>query len=1214
MGINVASDRKAGLRYADMIVDGHKTLESRNSDTLRPYVGKRVAIVRTGEGKAKAIGEVTIGEPVVVNKQKFRSMQDEHHVPQGSAFDINTPTKHLYPMHDPVRYEEERDVGHGIVSRKVIHKAKGGTVKPTLDEMRQQLAKGGKVEVRPTVKDDAIQRKIPQMEAAAKKVSEGKMSHEAYDKVVNKHKPVKPYEFVPQPATDEDADRALMENKKPHWRGHEDWPAGRKVGLRLDIPAYETHGVWVNSIHDEEGKGEDKRKTSYGPVSSVKNATFDAGPSKAIKVATGEDNKSPFARIKGELHHMSEDDAVEHMKKYLNHPDYAQVGMDPRRHGFFYDRKTMQPVTHSKHVVQIGPLVLAHKPSYGERESYAKGGQVEISNPFDYENEDHVEKVAEIAAKHKDFSRIPDVAKHLASTLATGNWKHIEDPRVQAAIKQAGHDGYHVAEKTGKDSHVIKKAQGGNVTPSLAQMRMALAQKSSSVDLKNVGVNEAPNMSPKHFFPPEVSDIGMPSPGGVATPRGMPIGGIDMSQQQGGQQLMPTPVQPPQAAAPGAPGAPGGLPAGAPPGAPAGPTPPAGNMLAMTPQGQTMAALGGGQRMANGGSAKSVDDMKAELAEKQEAPKDKRVTIKAEGSGGVKGIVVPRHTLEGNAKVGAVGLHEMNEARSKVYGDEHREPLTLNKIAQQHRDTLKEHFAKPVEEQHAAEAAALKRLRDAKHIGATANTLDESEKMDTVRHEKDEQGRTHIGFASKGVAGHALYTSGSGKDTKYHVINTCPGQTEGCGGGKDSEGIVDTKKGTCFAPNAESQYAGAATRRAAHEQAKHDPKMTNDWILAHTGSLRNAARLADKGNQRLLFRPNVVDETDVSSRHAIRHLNEQRKKEDKPPIIANSYGKTNELHDPENGYYVTHSNVGPKVKKGQEISENIGRDKARVRNTIHAADNKGDFKNEQGNKTPPKGSYMVTDVKRGSPMAKKMEEHITHAKYWSTGRAEHELTEDEKAEGPEGHFNGSGRKTSEENSHYGHTTHQGLRYDYQRQHILHPRLVQVGQNKDGTPHMIPTDSRFKDTEFLPKDRFKTKNGKDAGHILMTTPTESTSNIGHQTSFTHNVSDKHIEHAQKNNGEYEIDRPEDQAKAKGKEYTQPQAIKFYAEGGAVGGRHHGFAHDDFHAFPEQNVVAQRHMAMRHGEDEHKRAPNKKAVVVNNNAGTMRYEMMMNKKAK
>jgi hypothetical protein len=195
--------------------------------------------------------------------------------------------------------------------------------------------------------------------------------------VVKQHKPVKPYEFVPQPATDKDAERALKPAQKDKWRGHEQWPAGRKVGLRLDIPAYENHGVWVNSIHDEEGSDEDKYPTAYNSVSSVKNATFDAKPEKAVRVATGEQNKSPFARIKGELHHMTEDEAVEHMKAHLNHPDYVQVGMDPRRHGFFYDRKTMKPVTHSAHVVQIGPLVLAHKPTYGKRETYAKGGTVE---------------------------------------------------------------------------------------------------------------------------------------------------------------------------------------------------------------------------------------------------------------------------------------------------------------------------------------------------------------------------------------------------------------------------------------------------------------------------------------------------------------------------------------------------------------------------------------------------------------------------------------------------------------------------------------------------------------------------------------------------------------------------------------------------------------------------------------------------------------------
>ena len=356
MGINVASDHKAGMHYADLIVDGQKTLESRNSDSLRPYVGKRVAIVRTGHGPAKAIGEVTIGEPMVVDKKKFHGMRAHHMVPEGSQFDIKTDTKHLYPLSDPERYDEERDVGHGIVARKVVHKDKGG-----------------KIEVRPTVFDDAASRRNPEIEEAARALLEGKIKQKAYEKTVKKHKPVKPYDFIPAPATDEQAMDVLLDRQKQNWRSHENWPAGHRVGLRLDIPAYERHGVWVNSIHDESG-GEDKFPTSYGPVSSVRNAEFHGSPQKAVRVATGEQNKTPFARIKGELEHINEKQAIAHMKKYLNHPDYRQIGYDPRRHGDFYDRETMEPVTHSEHVVQIGPLVLAKKPKYGKRELYAKGG------------------------------------------------------------------------------------------------------------------------------------------------------------------------------------------------------------------------------------------------------------------------------------------------------------------------------------------------------------------------------------------------------------------------------------------------------------------------------------------------------------------------------------------------------------------------------------------------------------------------------------------------------------------------------------------------------------------------------------------------------------------------------------------------------------------------------------------------------------------------
>ena len=780
---------------------------------------------------------------------------------------------------------------------------------------------------------------------------------------------------------------------------------------------------------------------------------------------------------------------------------------------------------------------------------------------------------------------------------------------------------------------IIHKAQGGTVQPSLEQMKLAIMKqaKPDFHDLRSVGVNEAPGLDIKAFIPPSRYGQGTFPTGGVSMAgQPLPVGGVDMSGQQG-NQLMPANM-----AQPAPQGQPGQPPQGMPSPLGAGTTPPpqgGSNILQMTPQGQAMAAMkpagmamGGGvdqsvgtdhspsvpqmtqggithldlddtQQLAKGGLAKkSVDQMKQELAEKDEeeekAP-SKRITIKADGPGGVTGIVVPHHMLHGRSwiskktgkKVVVPGMMDINKARAEVYGSENRPPLSIGQIGKTHKKALEEHFAKPLKEQLAAEKEATAKLRAAKHLGEKANTLDKSEKLDTVNHEEDDKGRNYIGFASKGVAGHALYTSGHGKNMKHHVINTCPGQTVGCGGGTDEHGVVDTSKGTCFAPNAESQYVHAAVRRATHEQAKHDPAMTKDWILAHTGSMRQAAETGDKKNKVLLFRPNVVDETDVSSRHVIRHLNKQRKAADKPAIVANSYGKTNELHDPENGYHVTYSNVGPKVKKGESIAENIARDRQRVRSTVHATDAGGnDIKNEEGNKTPPKNSYMVTDVKRGSPMAKKMEGAITHAKYWSSGRQEHELSEAEKEEGPEGHFGGNGKPTTEDKAHYGHRTHDGLRFDYQRQHILHPRLVQVGKNKDGSAHMIPTDSRFKDEEFLPKNRFKTKNGKKAGAILMTTPTESTSNIGHDTSFTHHVNDKHVEHALKNNGEYEIDKPEDQIKAKGKEYVEPRPITIRrAEGGSINVSDER-GDDDFHAFPERNAHAQRHMTMRHDPEE------------------------------
>jgi predicted transcriptional regulator len=124
IGINVRSD--GSTDYASLIVDGKKKYESRKTDSLRPYVGRTVGIVRTGNGPAVAIGQVTIGEPIVVDAEKFDKLRKQHLVPQGSLFDIGAnDTKYLYPMINPVRWDNEKLIKNkGIVARKIQEQSK----------------------------------------------------------------------------------------------------------------------------------------------------------------------------------------------------------------------------------------------------------------------------------------------------------------------------------------------------------------------------------------------------------------------------------------------------------------------------------------------------------------------------------------------------------------------------------------------------------------------------------------------------------------------------------------------------------------------------------------------------------------------------------------------------------------------------------------------------------------------------------------------------------------------------------------------------------------------------------------------------------------------------------------------------------------------------------------------------------------------------------
>ncbi len=98
MGVNV-NDRCHPFTVD--ILSGRKTVETRATDSLRPYVGRRVGIVRTGVGRAVLVGFATIGEPIRYGTpESFRADYGRHRVPAGSVFDCGSGGRFGYPLRD----------------------------------------------------------------------------------------------------------------------------------------------------------------------------------------------------------------------------------------------------------------------------------------------------------------------------------------------------------------------------------------------------------------------------------------------------------------------------------------------------------------------------------------------------------------------------------------------------------------------------------------------------------------------------------------------------------------------------------------------------------------------------------------------------------------------------------------------------------------------------------------------------------------------------------------------------------------------------------------------------------------------------------------------------------------------------------------------------------------------------------------------------------
>jgi hypothetical protein len=249
----------------------------------------------------------------------------------------------------------------------ILSQVESTTVAPTPTEVIQEEA--------PTRALFSAERKktkerIPELEALAQGVVDGTVTKEQYDEGVKAFKPVTPYKDIPAPATEADLNRSLSTDKRERiYSPREELEEGYPVGLRLDIPAYTNHGVWAIAVHEQQKNFNAGKSIGYDSVAAITNPTFGAVEKAALSIASGK-AKSTIAVVKGNWKPVTEKQAVATAQAALKDKSWTQVGMDPTRHAYFYDRKTGQPVVSGDEAIMVGPLVLVKNPIYAPKDQF----------------------------------------------------------------------------------------------------------------------------------------------------------------------------------------------------------------------------------------------------------------------------------------------------------------------------------------------------------------------------------------------------------------------------------------------------------------------------------------------------------------------------------------------------------------------------------------------------------------------------------------------------------------------------------------------------------------------------------------------------------------------------------------------------------------------------------------------------------------------------
>jgi len=204
---------------------------------------------------------------------------------------------------------------------------------------------------------------IEKLEDAAKALREGEITSGEFRELSDAYQPIVPIEEMPNFPTKEEVVQALhATDKRKVQKGvigvNKTIKDGTPISARLDIPAYNDTDTWVVSLHDGTEKG--GATVGYAQTAVLNDVNFTTVPLAASSIAAGK-GKTTIARMNGSYVNAEPEEVYNTAKELLeaNPEDWTQVGMNPYRASYFYDKADGMPVVSSDQVIQVGPLVFA---------------------------------------------------------------------------------------------------------------------------------------------------------------------------------------------------------------------------------------------------------------------------------------------------------------------------------------------------------------------------------------------------------------------------------------------------------------------------------------------------------------------------------------------------------------------------------------------------------------------------------------------------------------------------------------------------------------------------------------------------------------------------------------------------------------------------------------------------------------------------------------